>query len=143
MKHLKLALLALLFFVQLQKTSAYDATIIRNDPGGMIGDFIQRYKALDLSRSRVVIDGYCNSACTLITHYVPADRVCVTKTAILGFHSAFNPKDNSFAKEATWSMWSIYPERVRRLIRRGGWDGKTEHPDLVEIPGTKIYKRCP
>ena len=40
------------------------------------------------SGERVVIDGPCLSACTLVLSMVPDDRICVTRRAVLGFHAA-------------------------------------------------------
>ena len=40
------------------------------------------------SGERVVIDGPCLSACTLVLSTVPSNRICVTRRAVLGFHAA-------------------------------------------------------
>jgi hypothetical protein len=43
------------------------------------------------SKDRVIIDGTCSSACTLVLGIVQSGRICVTKHAILGFQAAWRP----------------------------------------------------
>lgn len=119
-------------------------TVIRNDPGGLLTEFVDNFRALRDSGDQVVIDGYCYSACTLVTRLVPPSRVCVTKNAVFGFHSAFEVIDNRdvYTRKGTEYMWNMYPPKVRKLIRAGGWDGRSPHPNLLLVPGTAIYKTC-
>jgi hypothetical protein len=73
---------------------------------------------------RVIINGPCYSACTLILGVVPRDRICATSSAQLGFHTA--EKKDLFGRqvsspEGTQLVWDTYPEDVRRWItHRGG-----------------------
>src|SRR6202158_6538154 len=57
-------------------------------PGGQVGPFLDLFERVRASGERVVIDGPCLSACTLVLSMVPGDRLCVTRKAILGFHAA-------------------------------------------------------
>ena len=57
-------------------------------PGGPVGPFLQLFERVRASGERVVIDGPCLSACTLVLDMVPSNRICVTRRAILGFHAA-------------------------------------------------------
>src|SRR5450432_630039 len=57
-------------------------------PGGQVGPFVDLFERVRASGERVVIDGPCLSACTLVLSVVPDDRICVTRRAILGFHAA-------------------------------------------------------
>src|SRR5258708_7466376 len=57
-------------------------------PGGQVGPFIALFDRVNASGERVVIDGPCLSACTLVLMMVPAERICVTRRAVLGFHAA-------------------------------------------------------
>ena len=57
-------------------------------PGGEIGSFLDLFARVGASGERVVIDGPCLSACTLVLTTVPASRICVTRRAVLGFHAA-------------------------------------------------------
>ena len=57
-------------------------------PGGQVGPFLDLFEQVRSSGERVVIDGPCLSACTLVLSMVPNDRICVTRRAVLGFHAA-------------------------------------------------------
>jgi hypothetical protein len=57
-------------------------------PGGQVGPFLDLFEKVRASGERVVIDGPCLSACTLVLSVVPAGRICVTRRAVLGFHAA-------------------------------------------------------
>ena len=57
-------------------------------PGGAVGPFLELFERVRASGERVVIDGPCLSACTLVLSMVPDDRICVTRRAVLGFHAA-------------------------------------------------------
>src|SRR5581483_1670626 len=57
-------------------------------PGGQVGPFIDLFEKVRNSGERVVIDGPCLSACTLVLSMVPRERICVTRRAVLGFHAA-------------------------------------------------------
>ena len=56
--------------------------------GGQVGPFLDLFEKVRASGERVVIDGPCLSACTLVLSMVPHDRICVTRRAVLGFHAA-------------------------------------------------------
>src|SRR3954452_18062122 len=57
-------------------------------PGGAVGPFLELFERLRESGERVVIDGPCLSACTLLLMTIPAERTCVTRRAVLRFHAA-------------------------------------------------------
>ena len=75
-------------------TASADVRIV-NDPGGEISSYVLTFKKMRAAGERVVIDGPCLSACTLLTGIVPHNRVCVTKRAILGFHAASYYNDSN------------------------------------------------
>src|SRR5713101_6945651 len=57
-------------------------------PGGQVGPFLDLFEQVRATGERVVIDGPCLSACTLVLSIVPDNRICVTRRAVLGFHAA-------------------------------------------------------
>jgi len=65
---------------------------IRKDYGGFIDQYKLKYAAIRDRGERVIIDGVCNSACTLVLGIVPLNRICVTPRASLGFHTAYFDK---------------------------------------------------
>jgi hypothetical protein len=118
---------ALLALVSANPSSA--EVRIRWDLGGKIGPYLEKYAMVRQSGQRVVIDGPCVSACTLVVAVVPRDRICVTHRAMLGFHAAWTPDHYGrpvMHPEATRLLWDLYPPRVRSWIkRRGGLNGRT------------------
>jgi hypothetical protein len=92
-------------------------------PGGQVGPFLDLFERVRASGERVVIDGPCLSACTLVLSLVPSDRICVTRRAILGFHAArsVDQRGRTYAEpEASELVLEAYPVPVRDWIRRHG-----------------------
>jgi len=117
---------------------------ISDDVGGRIGYYVETYAAVRNSGERVVIDGPCLSACTLVLGIVPRERICVTQRALLGFHAAWMPGPEGKpvpSPVGTQALWEIYPQHVRRWInQRGGLSSK-----MVFLRGRELsamYPRC-
>ncbi len=101
-------------------------------PGGQVGPFLDLFERVRQSGERVVIDGPCLSACTLVLSLVPSDRICVTRRAILGFHAARSVDRRGRTRaepEASKLVLQAYPAGVRDWIRRRG--GLTSHVLLL------------
>jgi hypothetical protein len=98
------------------------AARISDDTGGRIGDYITKYRALRSSGERVMIDGMCASACTMLLGTIPRDRICVTPRAILAFHGAWDPGPEGHVASSAGNqiLWSNYPSDIRKWIRRHG-----------------------
>jgi hypothetical protein len=92
--------------------------------GGQVGPFLDLFERVRDSGERVVIDGPCLSACTLVLSMVPNNRLCVTRRAVLGFHAArsIDRRGRLYAEpEASELVLEAYPAPVRSWIRsRGG-----------------------
>jgi hypothetical protein len=97
---------------------------ILGSPGGQVGPFLDMFDEVRASGDRVVIDGPCLSACTLVLSVVPSDRICVTRRAVLGFHAArsMDRRGRLYAEpEASELVLEAYPTAVRNwILRRGG-----------------------
>jgi hypothetical protein len=57
-------------------TASADVRIV-NDPGGAVSSYLRAFHEMRATGERIVIDGPCLSACTLLTGIVPRDHVCV------------------------------------------------------------------
>ncbi len=117
---------------------------ILSSPGGAVGPFLDLFEQVRNSGQRVVIDGPCLSACTLVLSMVPNNRICVTRRAILGFHAArsIDRQGHTYAEpEASDVVLQTYPAPVRSWIsRRGGLNSR-----LLILRGRElaaIYPRC-
>jgi hypothetical protein len=113
-------------------------------PGGQVGPFIDLFERVRASGERVVIDGPCLSACTLVLSMVPGERICVTRRAVLGFHAArsIDQRGRMYAEpEASQAVLEAYPAPVRGWIsRRGGLSSR-----LLLLRGRElaaIYPSC-
>jgi hypothetical protein len=114
-------------------------------PGGEVGRFLRLFAALRESGQRIIIDGPCFSACTLVLGSIPRERICVTNRAILGFHGArlFDREGNEYRTPSSVNadVMDAYPKPVQRWIRhRGGLSGK-----MITLRGAELlryYPRC-
>jgi hypothetical protein len=113
-------------------------------PGGQVGPFLELFERVRDSGERVVIDGPCLSACTLVLSMVPNNRICVTRRAVLGFHAArsIDTRGRMYAEpEASELVLEAYPSAVRGWIsRRGGLTSR-----LLLLRGRElaaIYPSC-
>src|ERR1700692_990423 len=117
---------------------------IRASPGGQVGPFLDLFERVRDSGERVVIDGPCLSACTLVLSMVPSSRICVTRRAVLGFHAArsIDRRGRMYAEpEASELGMEAYPASVQSWIRRRG--GLTSR--LLLLRGrelTAFYPTC-
>ncbi|HZL38697.1 MAG TPA: hypothetical protein VFC45_00245 [Pseudolabrys sp.] len=104
-------------------TSASATMRIAEDRGGQIGHYLQTFAVLRSSGERVVVDGDCLSACTLVLGLIPQDRICATPRARFGFHAAWMPDVDGrpvTSPMGTQALWTIYPGNVRSWINRHG-----------------------
>ncbi len=123
---MRLSLLSLLtslavFFV----APAHADLRITRDHGGYVEEYKAKYERIRDRRERVIIDGICNSACTLVLGIVPLNKVCVTPRASLGFHQAYYDKSFTFgikvaSAEGTSELMSYYPQPMRDWLRNNG-----------------------
>jgi len=118
---------------------------ISGDPGGEVTAYLHKYEEIRDSGERVVIDGPCLSACTLLTGIIPRNHVCVTSRAMLGFHAASYYDDTSRRLVPTRAgsrvVMGLYPPEIRRWIERHG--GLTPH--IIQLRGrdlTSLYQTC-
>lgn len=96
---------------------------ILSSPGGPVIPYVKVFEAVRDSGERVVIDGPCLSACTLVLSIVPAERICITRRAVLGFHAARSVDDRGRLRAepgATRIVLETYRPSVQQWIRRRG-----------------------
>ena len=120
-----------------------DATVrIRDDMGGLMADYASRFANMRQSGEKVVIDGPCYSACTMLLGMLSREQVCVTPNAVLGFHAAWNFDDAGHrvtSASATQALIDIYPPRIRSWIaRRGGLS-----PHMRYLRGSELASMYP
>jgi hypothetical protein len=141
-------LACLLIFCAVAAPPAFADLRITRDHGGRVDEYKARFAKIRDSGERVIIDGICNSACTLVLGIVPLNRVCVTPRASLGFHEAYLDKGWTMgvriaSASGTADLMSYYPQSVRDWIARKG--GLT--PEMKKVKnGPDLWKMvdsCP
>ncbi len=116
------AILAAIFFMgTLFSVPAYALTIT-GDFGGLTSEYEARYERLRASGESVVIDGPCESNCTLVVNYIPRSKICVTERASLAFHALYSRYTGKLATpERLAAYLAAYPADIRNWIKaRGG-----------------------
>jgi hypothetical protein len=122
MRHVVFALSAA---IALWTSSASAEYRITRDHGGYLEQYKAKYAVIRDRGERVVIDGVCNSGCTVVLGIVPLNRVCVTPRASLGFHMAYYDKATTggikvTSYEGTAELMSFYPESVKDWLEHHG-----------------------
>jgi len=148
---IRLLALALALLLQSFGTSPGNAEItIRDDFGGTLKNYDTKYRAIAERNEKVIIDGDCASACTIILGIVPRANVCVTARARLGFHLWEYPLTEFMGKKImvpfpeyrqTELNYLYYDTKVRGWIARHG--SQTTEPAWMEgadLAG--IYPTC-
>jgi ATP-dependent protease ClpP protease subunit len=113
-------------------------------PGGEVVSFLELFEVLRYSGERVIIDGPCYSACTLVLSTISRNRICVTSKAVLGFHAprVVDRYGREYeAGDATRLMTATYPAAIRAWIERRG--GLMERP--IFLRGRELaalYPHC-
>jgi len=114
------------------------------DLGGELTAYYSAMVKARMTGQKVIIDGICLSACTMVTGLVPRDQVCVTPRAVMGFHSAHDGT-GVFESEGTRLYWQIIGSDAKDLLRAKGWNGDTEHPDFIYLTYSEIkslFREC-
>jgi hypothetical protein len=148
---LRMSVLRIVFTLLLAAALWFFATMLAradvriiSSPGGQVGPFIDLFDEVRSSGERVVIDGPCLSACTLVLSLVPRDRICVTRRAVLGFHAArsVDRRGRTYAEpEASQLVLEAYPGPVRDwIIRHGGLTSRLLLLRGRELAG--MYRSC-
>ncbi len=145
---MRITLLSLLLLSVVAATPARAELHITRDHGGYVEEYKAKYKRVREKGERVIIDGICNSACTLVLGIVPMNKICVTPRASLGFHQAYYDKAFTFgikvtSAEGTSDLMAYYPDAVKDWIRRNG--GLTTDMKKIKngVELWKIIDPCP
>jgi hypothetical protein len=88
-------------------------TVITADKGGNILWYESKFFGAENENRRWVVDGYCNSACTMV---LGTGRVCATPRAQFGFHAGyyeFLVFWKVIKPQAAYLMYRRYPDDVK------------------------------
>src|ERR671937_2597650 len=112
-------------FLLLLTNSAFADLRITRDYGGYLEEYKDKYAKLRDKNERIIIDGVCNSACTIVLGIVPLERICVTPKASLGFHLAYFDRRWTAGLKVTSvsgsaELMAFYPPPLQDWIARNG-----------------------
>jgi hypothetical protein len=93
--------------------------------GGDVEEFAARYAAIRAEGQKVIIDGPCISACTIVAS-LPRDQVCITPHAVLGVHLAADADGMPDPAYTDWAVKTYYPLALQDWIAR--------HGGLADVP---------
>jgi len=122
--------------------------VLKNSPGGMIGQHINAFQMWSSEGHRVVIVGNCLSACTLALGIIPRERLCVRGKARFGFHAAWREiamsnGQTETSPEGTALLMRYYPPLVKSWIEKhGGLTSKMIYASAKEM-GVAQCKKFP
>ena len=125
--------------IVLAGSGAYGAEVVHgNDEGGLLGEYVAKYRAMAARGDRLVVDGPCYSACTLALGMLD---VCATPRASFGFHMARSMTLFGYFPSYDWSryMMAHYPPEIRAwIVSKGGLT-----PDLKILRGEELAALVP
>src|SRR5215467_8950249 len=130
--------------IALAGLEAYGAEVVHgNDQGGLLGEYVEKYRAMAARGDTLVVDGPCYSACTLALGIVD---VCATPRASFGFHMAQSMTLFGYFPNYYWSryMMAHYPPEIREwIVSKGGLTPRPEGPQRrgVSRPGSCMFIR--
>jgi hypothetical protein len=87
--------------------------------GGDVEEFAIRYALIRVTGRKVVIDGPCVSACTIVAS-LPRAQVCITRRAVLGVHLAADVDHLPDPAYTAWAVNEYYPLALQNWIARHG-----------------------
>jgi hypothetical protein len=104
-----------------------------HDPGGNVSEHYFTYSQVNKDYDRVVIDGQCKSACTMVLGVVPLNKICITPGGYFMFHAAHHG-DRTLNPATTQQMMAAYAPAVRGWVIR--------HHALEQVdPYTYLYAK--
>jgi len=125
--------------IALPGCGAYGADVVHgNDGGGLLGEYVEKYRAMAARGDRLVVDGPCYSACTLAFGIVD---VCATPRASFGFHMAQSMTLFGYFPSYYWSRYMMAhytPEITAWIVSKGGLT-----PDLKILRGEELAALVP
>ena len=129
---------------------------ITDDPGGSVGIYYQKYKALSDAGTEIHFHGMCASACTIVlfTEFTGI-KACADEGAIFAFHKPFSDKEGKIdrskkAARETRKLWGLWLEELPPPLRKylkgvhvpSAAEGD-EQNTLLLIPANLLLPHCP
>ena len=131
-----LLVMVFLLAIMILGGSARSEVYIKNDPGGLIGEYAIKYGDIIKRGEHVHISGYCASACTMVL-MLPRSQVCAEPDAIFGFHSPVTI-EGKIDPALTWQFYrQFYPPVIQRRLAM-----RPLTTDVLSVAATTLVPEC-
>lgn len=110
--------------------------IIDYHPGGAVHEYYTEYAGWARDDVKVIFNGPCISACTLVLGFIPPADMCATDLAHFEFHEV--TARGFYDKPATEWFYDFIPHHIKDLLNDKGWDMETG-VNGTDFPGGMIY----
>jgi hypothetical protein len=131
---------ALAEFATLKPTPKPEPVVIYDDNGGSLMEYYERWQGVAASGADIEILGRCWSACTILIHDMPKDRLCFGPDAFLHFHMVMEVATH----EPDWAFttWMIakYPPDIRNWINAKGGVKKMPFKEFWTLTADELYE---
>jgi hypothetical protein len=128
---------------------------ITDDPGGNVGVYYQKYKALSDAGTEIHFHGVCMSACTMVffTSFTGI-KACADEGAVFGFHKPFGLANGKVMRSKAdiretrkiWIAWlEELPPGLRHYLQNARVPSATEGDEqntLLLLPGYVLLPKC-
>jgi hypothetical protein len=120
-----------------------DPCVINFSPGGSVWDFRLEGYALAAQKRKIIVNGPCFSACTLLIDVAESTRpgsVCITDNAVLGYHEGFYQESGA----TVYITLSFQTKGLQKhLDETGGIPANKDDMRYVfPIEASKFYRMC-
>lgn len=125
--------------------------VLYDEPGGLLGEHLQRFQGIALTGKQVEVRGACVSACTVVVSVVRRENICFGEDASLKFHWASyginSPDVGKPNYDATLGIYERYPADIRAWIdAKGGIEMMPKGSKLWVLEAPELwkmgYRRC-
>lgn len=117
--------------------------IIKQNPGGVVMRFYEAVESYRMRGEKIIVDGACYSACTLVLALARDSLVCATPRASFHFHRPYSgpPGTPGYDDDGGLSeLWMTeMPESVAEFIKSRG--GLTH--SWITLAGKEMQARVP
>lgn len=122
--------------------------------GGSVQIFLDAIATMQKQRVRVVLQGICQSSCTLYTALLASGQLCARPNTILAFHQFFyttNEKVDSSGRYVSYEVdrylsgavarriWNVYPPSIRKIILEVSPTGLPQVGAELKLSATRLH----
>jgi hypothetical protein len=113
--------------------------VIQQDPGGLLHERQKHVIDIRSKGMKVVVNGYCMSACTMYLSLIRSGQVCATDKAQFWFHHATDSRTNQPSRIGTEIYLASLPPHIQQwILERGGLSAR-----WLKLRGAEMKRMVP